>query len=169
MALQSEYFDPDTGIIHIYQTDLNQVASGVTDSTTVGLNNTSFNDVKVKLLSVEYRLKMFPIPSPTPEDFNTQAFSTSFDSQGLLICGIGNENENFDLFTSAAIFEGTSSWPVHIQGWHAMIGDPQRISKTWKPRKTGLSNEQVAFVAVRNEGAAIMYYHVSLYMRVLRL
>ena len=56
MSIQTEYFDPDTNIIHILQNELGTVAGGSTDSSELGLEDTSFNDVKVKVLSIEYRV-----------------------------------------------------------------------------------------------------------------
>lgn len=57
MVIQTEYFDPDTGIIHIGQNEYMSVGGGTTDSVEMGLEDTDFNDVKVKLLSIEYRVE----------------------------------------------------------------------------------------------------------------
>ncbi len=167
MTLQSEYFDPDTGIIHILQAEELTVASGATESSELGLEDTSFNDVKVKLLSVEYRLRLFTAESG---DTTVKQFSTSYGDNGIVIFGIGNKSENFDTYTSLGVFQGTSSWPVHVQGYQTLVGNNQSITKTWKPRKTGLSNEQNAFIAVRSEAITSGFYgNASIYMRMIRL
>ncbi len=165
--LQSEYFDPDTGIIHILQEEDLSVPNGTADSTELGLEDTGFNDVKVKLLSVEYRLRLYTLESA---DTSTKRFSISYRDQGIVMFGIGNKNENFDLYTSLGLFEGTSSWPTHAQGYSTQIGLPHYITKTWKPRKTGLSNEQNAFMVVRSEVLGMgCLAETSIYMRLLRL
>lgn len=166
-ALQSEYFDPDTGIIHIGQEESVTVAAGDTDSIELGLEDTSFNDVKTKLLSVEYRCRFYCLQGG---DITGKQFSTSYRDSGILIFGIGNKSEDFDTYTSLGIFQGTSSWPVHFQGYSNQVGLPQSVTKTWKPRKMGLSNEQNAFISVRSEALALgSYVDTSIYMRLLRL
>ncbi len=167
MALQSEYFDPDTGIIHIFQEEQLSVGTGTTDSSELGLEDTSFNDVKVKLLSVEYRLRLFTAESG---DTTMKQFSTSYGDNGMIMFGIGNKTEDFDTYTSLGVFQGTSSWPVHVQGYSTLVGNNQSITKTWKPRKTGLSNEQNAFIVVRSEAVTSgALANASMYIRMVRL
>ncbi len=167
MVIQTEYFDPDTGIIHIGQNEDMSVGTGTTDSVELGLEDTSFNDVKVKLLSIEYRVKIFALESG---DTTTKHFSTSYSDQGIVMFGIGNKSEDFDTYTSLGVFQGTSSWPVHFQGYGNQVGLPQSISKTWKPRKLGLSNEQNAFIVVRSEALTVgSLVNTSIYMRMIRL
>jgi hypothetical protein len=167
MAIQTEYFDPDTGIIHIFNQEELSVASGATGSTELGLEDTTFNDVKVKLLSVEYRVRLFTAESG---DTTGKMFSTSYGDNGFVLFGIGNKTENFDTYTSLGVFQGTSSWPVQIIGYQTMVGNNQSITKTWKPRKTGLSNEQNAFITIRSEAVTSgCYAGTSIYMRMIRL
>ncbi len=167
MVIQTEYFDPDTGIIHIGQNEYMSVGGGTTDSVEMGLEDTDFNDVKVKLLSIEYRVRIFTLQSGDPTG---KVFSTSYSDNGIVMFGIGNKSEDFDTYTSLGSFQGTSSWPVHFQGYGNQIGLPASISKTWKPRKTGLSNEQNCFIVVRSEALAMgSLVNTSLYMRLLRL
>ncbi len=167
MVIQSEYFDPDTGIIHILQNEDMSVGGGTTDSVELGLEDTAFNDVKVKLLSIEYRARLFALKSG---DTTTERFSTSYSDQGIIMFGIGNKSEDFDTYTSLGVFQGTSSWPVHVQGYGNQVGLPASVTKTWKPRKTGLSNEQNCFIVVRSEALAMgSLVNTSLYMRLLRL
>ncbi len=167
MALQSEYFDPDTGIIHILQEEDLSIPGGSTDSVELGLEDTSFGDVKVKLLSVEYRVRLYALESG---DTTTKQFSTSYRDDGIVIFGIGNKSEDFNTYTSLGVFQGTSSWPVHAQGYSNQVGLPQSITKTWKPRKTGMSNEQNAFMSIRSEALAVgSLAETSLYIRMIRL
>ncbi len=167
MSIQTEYFDPDTNIIHILQNELGTVAGGSTDSSELGLEDTSFNDVKVKVLSIEYRVRLFVLLSG---DTTVKQFSTSYSDNGIVMFGIGNKTEDFDTYTSLGSFQGTSSWPVHVQGFGTQVGLPLSITKTWKPRKAGLSNEQNSFIVVRSDALAMgTYVNYSLYMRLLRL
>ncbi len=166
MALQSEYFDPDTGIIHILEEDQISALGDETHSVELGLEDTSFNDVKVKLLSIQYRVRLF---TGVSGDTTLKQFSTSYEDSGTVMFGIGNKSENFDLYTSLGVFQGTSSWPVHVQGYQTLVGNPQSITKTWKPPKTGLSNEQNAFIVVRTEIGTGAFVGTSIYIRMLRL
>jgi hypothetical protein len=167
MVLQSEYFDPTTGIIHIAQEELVPLAAGATDSRTLGLEDTAFDDVKCKLLSVDYRIKLYTAESG---DTTLKQFSTSYHDYGMVIFGIGNKTENFDLYTSLGAFQGTSSFPVHWQGYSNEVGLPASITKSWKPRKMGLSNEQNAFMSFRSEPVSSgSLVSTSIYMRLIRL
>ncbi len=167
MALQSEYYDPDTGIIHIFQEDNISVGTGDTKSLELGLEDTGFNDVTVKVLSIEYRLRLFAAESG---DTTAKQFSTSYRDSGMVVFGIGNKSEDFDTYVSLGSFQGTSSWPVHVQGYEVTVGSPMSITKTWKPRKMGLSNEQNAFMVIRSETSTVgSMVGNSIYMRLLRL
>ncbi len=167
MAILSEYFDPDTGIIHILQQEGQTVLTGATESVELGLEDTPFNDVKVKLLSIEYRVRIYARHSG---DTSTQRFSTSYSDQGTVIFGIGNKSEDFDTYISLGSFQGTSSWPVACYGYSNQVGLPQSFTKTWKPRKTGLSNEQNAFIVIRSEPLTLgSSVETSIYLRMLRL
>lgn len=167
MSLQSEYFDPDTGIIHLIQQERISILSGNTDDMKLGLEDTGFTDVKVKLLSVKYVAQLFVGESG---DTTTKQFSSSYGDNGQVIFGIGNKNENFATYTSLGSFQGTSSFPVHAQGYTTLIGNPTSVTKTWTPRKMGLSNEQVAFITVRSQAVTNgCVAGLSIYMRLLRL
>jgi len=177
MSLQSEYYDPDTNIIHILETDVSsQVPVNATIPNELGLEDTAFNDVKCKVLSIDYKVKVFSDVSGqssfdaiTPGPLGRQS-STTYDTFGSIIFGIGNKNEDFTLFTSLGSFQGTSAWPVHTQGFYGQVGQIASVSKLWKPRKMGISNEQNAFICVRNDSAShLLYYHYSIYMRLVRL
>ncbi len=167
MAFQSEYFDPDTGIIHILQEEDLSIPGNSTDSVELGLEDTSFGDVKVKLLSVEYRLRLYTLESG---DTTAKRFSITYRDEGIVLFGIGNKSEDFTTYTSLGSFQGTSSWPVHAQGYSNQVGLPQSITKTWKPRKTGLSNEQNAFMSIRSEVLGTgSFAETSIYIRMVRL
>ncbi len=167
MSLQSEYFDPDTGIIHLVQQERIGVQTGLTDDMKLGLEDTSFNDVKVKLLSVKYVAQLYTEEAGDPTGL---FFSTSYGDSGTVLFGIGNKNEVFSTYTSLGSFQGTSSFPVQIQGYSTLIGNPTSVTKTWTPRKMGLSNEQVAFITVRSaSGGNGCVAGLSIYMRLLRL
>lgn len=177
MVLQSEYFDPDTGIIHIFQEEQSpQVPLNATFSAELGLEDTAFNDVKCKLLSVDYKVKFYADQSgesnfdPLQPGPLGRFGSITYDIFGSAIFGIGNKNEDFNTFTSLGSFQGTSAWPVHVQGFYGQVGQIASVSKLWKPRKMGLSNEQNAFISVRNDSTSnLMYFHSSIYMRLIRL
>ncbi len=165
--MQSEYFDPDTGIIHILQEEDLSILPGDTDSVELGLEDTPFEDVKVKLLSIEYRARLYTQLSGDTQD---KAFSTSYRDNGIIMFGIGNTIEDFSLYTSLGSFQGTSSWPVHAQGYSTQVGLPHYITKSWKPRKTGLSNEQNAFISIRTEPINVgCLAETSIYIRMVRL
>ncbi len=167
MSLQSEYFDPDTGIIHLVQQERIGIATGATDDMKLGLEDTSFNDVKVKLLSVKYVAQLFTAEAGDPTG---KFFSTAFGDNGTVMFGIGNKNEVFSTYTSLGSFQGTSSFPIQIQGYTTIIGNPTSVTKTWTPRKMGLSNEQVAFITVRSQAVTSgCVAGLSIYMRLLRL
>ncbi len=156
MSQQSEYYDPDTGIIHMWLASDINASTGATDSFELGLENTTFNDVKFKLLSIEYRIKLFcsnlsPTGSP-PADNNSNAFNDEFaGAAGSIIVGIANKSETMTTFNDLDAFTGTSAWPVGIAPYATLIGNPASFSKTWKPRKVALSNEQNAFLVVRQD------------------
>ncbi len=167
MVLQSEYFDPTTGIIHIFQELAQTLATGDTGSVELGLEDTSFDDVKCKLLSVDYRIRLWALESG---DTTGKHFSTSYHDEGIVIFGIGNNTEDFDTYTSLGVFQGTSSFPVHVQGYSNQVGIAQSLSKTWKPRKMGISNEQNAFMSFRSEALHTgSLVNTSIYMRLIRL
>ena len=129
MAQQSEYYDPDTGILHMWQSSDINASTGATDYFELGLENTTFNDVKFKLLSIEYRLKLYcsnlsPLGSP-PADNNLYAFNDEYaGAAGSIIVGIANKSETMSDFNDLDAFTGTSAWPVTIQPYSTLIGKP---------------------------------------------
>jgi hypothetical protein len=176
--MQSEYYDPDTGIIHLWQSEAATALVGSNVTSELGLEDTSFNDVKFKLLSVEYKVKIFcdNLSATGGADNNVQAFNNEErGTAGSIIVGIANKSDT-TTFNSLSSFQGTSAWPVHMTSFAALVGNPASFSKTWKPRKVALSNEQNAFINIRQDNswpgtaddqAAICY--ASLYIRGVRL
>jgi hypothetical protein len=156
MTQQSEYYDPDTGIIHIWQASILSASTGATDAFELGLEDTTFEDVKFKLLSVEYKLKLYcsnlsPLGSP-PADNNIYAFNDEYaGAAGSIIVGVMNNTATATDFNDLDAFTGTSAWPVALAPYSTLIGNPASFSKTWKPRKVALSNEQNAFMVIRQD------------------
>ncbi len=171
MAIQSEYYDPDTGIIHINQIDtFSSISSGATEGAELGLEDTSFNDVKVKLLSVEYNVRGYV--TTTPMSWDAQAFAYNGQAGGQVIFGIANKSETIANFTGLSTFTGTSAFPVAVKPFFGVYGSTFSVTKTWKPKKMGLSNEQNAFITVRNDSAtsaSLLYVWHSMYIRLVRL
>lgn len=176
--MQSEYYDPDTGIIHLWQSEVLSALVGSNATTELGLEDTSFNDVKFKLLSIEYKAKIFcdNISATSGADNNIQAFNNEErGTAGSIIVGIANKSDT-TTFNSLGAFQGTSAWPVHVSSFAALVGNPASYSKTWKPRKTALSNEQNAFMNIRQDNSfptvttdQTAHCYVSLYIRGVRL
>lgn len=172
MAIQSEYYDPDTGIIHI--TDLytgGSVPGGSTEGRELGLQNTTFNDVKMKILSIDYKLKIWTANSAGGGDWNVNGWNYNTSSFGQCIFGVNNEAGSPTTMTSVEDFTGTSGWPVHTDAWATACGNLVSISKRWKPRKLAFSDEQVAFISVTNDSAsqAAPYWYSYMYIRGVRL
>jgi len=171
MTIQSEYFDPDTGIIHINQIgNFGTISAGSTEGAELGLEDTGFNDVKVKLLSIEYNVQGFV--TENPQDWQQKAFAYDTQAAGQVIFGIMNKSETANDFTGLSAFTGTSAWPVGVKPFFCVNGKTFSISKTWKPGKTGLSNEQNAFITVRSDtgtSGALFYCWHSIYIRMVRL
>lgn len=168
----SEYFDPDTGIIHM--TDFHQgssIAGNTSEGREFGLQNTSFNDVKIKILSIDYKLEIFTSNGLGGGDFNVTGFNNSYDAFGTVVFGVSNQNETPANLHEVSDFTGTSAWPVHWGTWLTMAGKPVTISKRWKPRKLAMSSEQVAFISVRSElqSQTAPYWYGSMYIRAVRL
>ncbi len=114
----------------------------------------NLNDVKIKILSIEYKIKTFTdnisTTGSTPADNNLYAFNNEArQSGGSYVFGVCNQDENETLDTLDD-FEGTSAWPVHITSWVSQIGLPASATKTWRPDKLALSDQQVAFITVKN-------------------
>lgn len=171
MTIQSEYYDPDTDIIHINQIGtFASISTGSTEGAELGLEDTGFDDVKVKVLSIEYNIQGFS--TVNPQDWQQKAFAYDEQAAGQVIFGIANKNETIADFTGLAQFTGTSAFPVAVRPWMGVNGTKFSVSKTWKPRKMGLSNEQNAFITCRVDSAtsaSLVYVWHSIYMRLVRL
>jgi len=178
MTLQSEYFDPDTGIIHIVQSKVDSTPSGSGETVCeLGLEDTDFNDVKIKILTVDYKIRLFTDnlgASATPPADNNLYFDNfnERNSCGQVIFGVDNKNDT-TVFNDLGDFTGTSAFPVHVTSFGTDLGNPASISKRWKPRKMAFSNEQNAFISVRVEsavtGGTIVFSYSSIYIRAIRL
>lgn len=148
----SHYFDPDTNMIWMYKdSELNNVVGASADFQ-LGLEDFSdLNDVKIKVLSVEYKVKTFTDNLATSSaDNNIQAFNNeSRQAGGNFVFGVKNVSET-TIINDLTDFKGTSAWPVHITSFITQVGLPASATKTWKPGKTAFSDEQVAFITVRN-------------------
>jgi hypothetical protein len=143
MSIQTEYYDPQTGIIHI--TDFHNggsISAGGTEGNASGGG-----------------------------DFNLTAWNPSYDACGTVVFGCSNAVEDPADLTEVEDFKGTSGWPVHYDTWVTVPGRLASVSKKWKPRKLAFSNEQVATISVRNDSAssAAPYWFGSMYIRGVRL
>lgn len=178
MTLQSEYFDPDTGIIHMINSkvDITPAGSGATVCE-LGLEDTDFNDVKIKILSVDYKIRLFTDnlgASAVPPADNNLYFDNfnERNSCGQVIFGVYNKADT-TVFNDLGDFTGTSAFPVHVSSFGTDLGNPASLSKRWKPRKMAFSNEQNAFISVRVEsaitGTQTPYSYSSIYIRAIRL
>lgn len=143
-----EYYDPDTGMLHLWQHSLNDFLPGSSSDTfAVGLSDTSFTDVTMKVVSIHYMAKIFQDVT-APYDANLQMFDSSeYAQSGLIIVGVRNLNAG--TINDLNDFEGTSAWPVDTKSYGCAIGNPASYSKTWKPNKLVLSHEQQAFLTIR--------------------
>jgi len=175
---QSHYFDPDTGIISMYKDYELECSSGQSKEFGLGLSDFSeLTDVKVKVLSIEYKVKMFTdnnSAAGTPSaDNNVYAFNNEErQAGGNVVFGVRNEADT-TIYYELDLFTGSSAWPVHMTSWVTQVGLPASASKTWKPRKLALSDEQKAFITVRNNSGVYNsqsnYSWASIMMRVVRL
>ncbi len=167
-----EYYDPDTGMLHLWQHSLFDYLPGSSSDTfAIGLSDTTFTDVTMKVVSIHYMTKIFS-DTVAPYDANLQMFDTEEYSQsGLIIAGVRNQNAG--TINDLNDFEGTSAWPVDTKSYGCGIGNPASYSKTWKPNKLAISHEQQAFLTIRalaggntNEAS---YTSSSIYIRGIRL
>jgi hypothetical protein len=178
---ESHYFDPDTGMIHLYKDSAFSNTIGASLDMELGLSTfPELTDVKVKVVSIEYKVKTVtdsfsatPAPGGTAADNNLYAFNNEeAQSGGNYLVGIKNQADTA-VYNDLADFTGSSAWPVQITSWFSQIGLPASMTKTWKPRKLGLSDEQVAFLTVRNNSgvnnARNCYSWASIVMRLIRL
>lgn len=148
-----EYYDPDTGIIHLWGQEQLTISQSSSQTTAVGLPDSTFTDPKMKILSIKYQAKIFMdnLPSsgaPPIADNNTLAFN--FDEAGQTgLCLAGIRNENAGTINDLNDFEGTSAWPVDMSSFAVELGSAASFTKTWKPDKLALSDQQQAFLSVR--------------------
>ena len=178
---ESHYFDPDTGMIHLYKDSAFSNVTGASIDMELGLSSfPELTDVKVKVVSIEYKIKTVTdnystnaAPGSTTPDNNLYAFNNEeAQSAGTYLAGIKNSADTA-VYNDLTDFTGSSAWPVQITSWFSQIGLPASMTKTWKPRKLGLSDEQVAFLTVRNNSgvnsARNSYSWGSIVMRLIRL
>ena len=167
-----EYYDPDTGMIHIWGHDNNLPLAGSSSATlSVGLSDTLFTDVTMKVVSIQYQAKIFS-DTVAPYDANGQMFDHGSISQdGFIIAGVANKNHG--TLNDLNDFEGTSGWPVDMKQFSVCVGNPASYTKTWRPKKLALSHEQQAILTVRalaggslDDDSEVVY---SIYIRGIRL
>ncbi len=178
MTLQSEYFDPDTGIIHIVVSTHDSTGAGSGEMVAgLGLGDTTFNDVKIKILTIDYKIRLFTDnfgATVAPLADNNLYFDNYNERNacGQIIFGVYNKNDS-TIFNDLGDFTGTSAFPVHVTSFATDLGNPASVSKRWKPRKMAFSNEQDAFISVRNEsaitGGETVESYSSIYIRAIRL
>ncbi len=167
-----EYYDPDTGMIHIWGHDMQLPLAGSSSGTlSVGLSDTLFTDVTMKVVSIQYQARIFS-DAVALYDANSQMFNfDEFSQSGFIIAGVANQNHG--TLNDLNDFSGTSAWPVDMKQYSCCVGNPASYTKTWKPRKLALSHEQQAVLTVRalqggtlQDASDIVY---SIYIRGIRL
>jgi hypothetical protein len=172
----SNYFDPTTNMLTFYKDGGLVNTAGASVDLELGLSDFSdLDDVKIKILSIEYKVKTFTdngATAPLPDN-NAYAFNYDLRSAGgNYLFGVKNKDD-VTVFNDLDDFTGTSAWPVHMTSWASLIGNPASATKTWKPDKLALSHEQVAFLTVRNNSgvtnAVASYSWASIVIRAIRL
>jgi len=167
-----EYYDPDEGMIHIWGHDNELSLPGSSsDTLSVGLSDTTFTDVTMKVLSIQYQARIFS-DAVAPYDANSQMFNyDEFSQAGFIIAGVANQNHG--TLNDLNDFSGTSAWPVDMKQFAVCVGNPASYTKTWKPRKLALSHEQQAILSVRSlQGGTLQDASdcvLSIYIRGIRL
>ena len=174
MSMQSEYYDPDTGIIHISDIfDFSSLGANTPEGRELGLQNTSFNDVKMKILSIQYKVQLYSAngTSQGAGDFNDKAFSKWRTAYGSVIFGVANKTGDPADIKELDDYTGTSAWPVHFDMWQTQVGKTTTVSKLWKPKKLAFSSEQVATINLRSDilSEAAPYALGFMYIRGVRL
>ncbi len=167
-----EYYDPDTGMLHLWAHEFDNALPGSSSETlAMGLSDTTFTDVSMKVVSITYQTKIFAATTD-PFDANLQIYDPQEIGQsGFIIAGVANQNAG--ILNDLNDFEGTSAWPVDMKSYAVAVGNTASYTKTWKPRKLALSHEQQAILTVRaldggstQDGALI---NSSIYIRGIRL
>lgn len=148
MAITNSYYDPDSSMIWMYTSEPLSLSTGGSQLVELGLEDTTFDDVKVKILSVEYRVFLQTSYNNTSRDNNIDAFNVIARSAGQVLCGVRNKNESV-IFNSLDDFTGSSGWPVKTTSYHCTLGVNYSMTHTWKPSKLAFSNEQNAFISVK--------------------
>ncbi len=145
-----EYYDPDNGLIHFWGQEKLAGGASTSDTMAMGLPDSTFTDPKMKILSITYQAKIFQdnLPSLGGADNNLYAFNFDEVGQsGFVLVGIRNENAG--IINDLGDFEGTSAWPVDMRSFSVELGSAASFTKTWKPDKLALSDQQQAFLTVR--------------------
>ncbi len=167
-----EYYDPDTGMLHIWAHELQSPLPGSSsDTLAVGLSDTTFTDVSMKIVSIVYQTKIF-CATLDPYSADAQMFDVGeLGQSGVIIAGVANQNAG--TLNDLNDFEGTSAWPVDMKSYAVDVGNTASFTKTWKPRKLALSHEQQAILTIRAfQGGAAQdgsYINSSIYIRGIRL
>ncbi len=146
-----EYFDPDTGMIHLWGHEHLVVPASSSVTMAVGLPDSTFTDVSFKIVSIKYQAKILAdnLSNPAP-GANNDIYAFNADevgNEGFCLAGIRNENAG--TINDLNDFEGTSAWPVDMSSFMVELGSAASFTKTWKPRKLALSDQQQAFLTVR--------------------
>jgi len=169
-----EYYDPDEGMIHLWGQELYQIAASSSQTIAMGLPDSTFTDPKMKILTIQYQAKVFADnqPSVGGADNNVYAFNRDeIGNQGFFLAGIRNENAG--TLNDLNDFEGTSAWPVDMKSFMCELGSAASYTKTWRPNKLALSDQQQAFLTTRSfDGGSVngqLDVWASIYIRGIRL
>lgn len=152
MAITNSYYDPDTSMVWMYKSEASAVSVGSSQVMTLGLEDTSFDDVKIKILSIEYRAFILTNYNNSSRDNNIEAFNSKYRSSGQVLFGVQNESIT-STTNSLDDFTGSSGWPVRTTAYNSAVGNPYSLSYTWKPNKLAFSNEQVALASVKADSS----------------
>jgi len=170
-----EYYDPDTSMIHLWGHELLQMVGSSSQTIAMGLSDSSFTDVSMKIVSIKYQAKVFAdnLANPVP-GANNDIYAFNRDevgNNGFFLAGIRNMNAG--TINDLNDFEGTSAWPVDMSSFAVELGSAASFTKTWKPRKLALSHEQQAFLSIRTFVGGSVSDQVdawaSIYIRGIRL
>lgn len=175
----TSYYDPTTDMIHMFKDENLSNTAGASLDLELGLTDFSdLTDPKIKILSIEYKVKTFcdnfsTNSSGIQPDNNLYAFNNEEkQAGGHYMFGVKNKDDT-TVYRNFEEFVGSSAWPVYCTSWIAQIGLPASCTKTWKPDKLALSDEQVAFLTVRNNSGVVSssnsYSRASIVIRAIRL
>jgi hypothetical protein len=168
-----EYYDPDTGLLHLWGQEQIAIGASTSDTMAMGLPDSTFTDPKMKILSITWQTKIFA-DNHTLVNADNNIFAFNFDEAGqtgLVLMGI--QNENAGTINDLNDFEGTSAWPVEMKSFAVELGSAASVTKTWRPDKLALSDQQQAFLSIRtfDGGSAVSGIDTwsSIYIRGVRL